>query len=150
MTAQHKSVSFDAIEIIQFRYCLGDNPSVTKGSVPISIEWDAQARTTLPLDYFERSRPAKQPQVRRFSPRTREKILLRTGYTAEEIKLAIVEAMAIRRERTCTLQQLYKLGALKQSRRSMKGESGEDRPPILPDRSAAPPPSRIALLPKAA
>jgi hypothetical protein len=111
MAAQQKSVSFDAVEIIQLKYCLGDNPCVTRGSVPISIDWDVQSKTTLPLDYFETIRPSKQPQVRRFSARTREKILLRMGYTTEEIRSAILEAMTTKRERAYTLQQLHELGA---------------------------------------
>ena len=91
MQTKQKSVTFNTIEIIQLRYCIGDHPCVTSGSVPISIDWEVQTKTTLPLDYFETIRPAKQPQVRRFSARTREKMLLRMGYTTEEIKEAIQE-----------------------------------------------------------
>jgi hypothetical protein len=90
-----KSVSFDTIEILQFGICLGDNPSVSTFSVPITIEWQAYKRTVLSVEAFENIRPPRQEQVRKFSPLIREQMLLDKGFSPDEIEDAVLEARGI-------------------------------------------------------
>jgi hypothetical protein len=112
-----KSVSFSSIEIIEIERTIGDNPSVQSGGVPLSLEWDAHTKITLDLDHFEQIRPPTGP-VRRLSPRSRRKLLLKKGFSDEVIDAASLEASKTRRERVVTVQQLNKLGALKSRRRA--------------------------------
>ena len=157
-----KSVSFDKIEVIQFAYCIGDNPSVSDGCVPISIEWEPYTRTLVKLDYFEQIRPPKrQGGPRRFSGKSRSRILMRQGYRTEEIQNAISQAMTIKMRRASTICQLNKIGALKSSssnRRRHKQnnttdggqQGGKHRAPVLPRRNVLPAATRNGLLPMAA
>ena len=126
-----KSVSFDSIEIIQLQYSVGDNPSVSKGSVPISCDWDCHKRTTLPLEHFERIRPPKQPRVKKISPNTRKSILLRTGYSIEDIEKATNEAAEAKRKRTSTIHKLNKIGALKKYRSKLFPNVLLERLPVI-------------------
>ena len=147
------TVTFSDIEIIELSYSIGDNPSVSNGTVPISIDWDAHSRIVLPLDYFEQIRPTKRPEVRRFSARTRERILRRKGYSALEIEIAMVEAMKAKQDRAKTVYRLAKIGALKLKKTTKSGKGillGNDRPPVLPQRRLPSASTRNGVVPMAA
>ena len=102
-------VGFQSIEIIELEYCVGDHPCVTKGTVPLSVDWAAHSITSLPLEEFEQIRPPRQLRVRKFSSVTKHQLLLRRGHTQEEIQEATLEAFATKRNRISTLKQLQNL-----------------------------------------
>lgn len=54
-TALQKQVGFDEIEILEFHYILGDNPSVGAGA-PIAIGNELVDRSTVDLEFYEKSR----------------------------------------------------------------------------------------------
>jgi hypothetical protein len=98
------TVRFHTVEIIELPLCVGDNPAVSAG-VPISLDWDAQRRTTLSLDWFEAIRPPFT-STRRLSSRRRKSILLKNGCSPHEIKLATLEAEITKQQRIHTMLEL--------------------------------------------
>jgi hypothetical protein len=82
---QNKRVTFETVEIIELPISIGDNPSVREGA-PLTTEWVAQRRTTLNLEYFESYRPRRRSTRELIlSQQDREDLLLRQGYTEDEI-----------------------------------------------------------------
>jgi hypothetical protein len=107
-----RSVQFQSVEIIELAYTVGDNPSVSSG-VPLSIEWGAQRRSTLELTFFENHRPPRGDQCARMSSRFRAKLLLRSGYSHDEIQTATEEAHRTKMGRSKTIGQWKKMAVLK-------------------------------------
>jgi hypothetical protein len=107
------SVRFQNIEIIEFAFTIGDSPSVTCG-VPLTMEWVAQKRTTLSLEFFESYRPARQEDKNklRLSRGNRKQLLLESGYSEEDIDHAAMEAETGRKQRLQSIHQLKKMGVL--------------------------------------
>lgn len=57
--AKHqRKVSFNAIEIIELPYAVGDGPAT---GVPISVGWEAQERSVFTVEFFEQYRPRRRP-----------------------------------------------------------------------------------------
>jgi hypothetical protein len=109
MLQQKRTVQFRSIEILEFAYTVGDNPSVSSG-VPLSSEWAPQRKTILPLCVFETHRPTRSRECagpRRFSSRRREKILLRNGCSIKDMTAAARDVVRIQKERAFTKHQLY-------------------------------------------
>jgi hypothetical protein len=103
-----KSVQFKTIEIFEYPITLGDNPSVTSGA-PLTIEWEVQRKSKFLLEYFERHRPAyKQKNNLRISGTGRKQLLLRCGFSDEEIINAALEATEMKKERLDTILFLKK------------------------------------------
>jgi hypothetical protein len=103
-----KSVRFKTIEIFEYPITLGDNPSVTSGA-PLTIEWEVQRKSKFPLEYFEKHRPAhKQKNSLRISGKGRKQLLLRCGFSHEEIINAALEATEMKKERLDTILFLKK------------------------------------------
>jgi hypothetical protein len=105
---QKRSVQFRSIEVLEFAYTVGDNPSVSSG-VPLSMEWKTQSKTILPLCAFETHRPPRSREFgrpRRLCSRRREKILLRNGCSIQDITAAARDALRIQKERSLTQFQL--------------------------------------------
>ena len=48
----YKCLCFENVEIIEFPFALGDNPSVKDGA-PLTIGWIPFSRTTYDIDYYE-------------------------------------------------------------------------------------------------
>jgi hypothetical protein len=108
MLQKKRSVQFRSIEILEFAYIVGDNPSVSSG-VPLSMEWTPQAKTVLPLCFFETHRPPPRTSEcgpRRISSRRREKILLRNGCSIQDMASAARDVLIIQKERASTKHQL--------------------------------------------
>jgi hypothetical protein len=61
-TMKKKSVTFHKIEIIELAFAIGDNPSVSSGA-PLTLEWVAQKRTVIAVDFFETHRPMRCPTM---------------------------------------------------------------------------------------
>jgi hypothetical protein len=105
-----RSVQFrSTIEILEFAYTIGDNPSVPSG-VPLSMEWTLQARTILPLCAFEMHRPPARSREcgppRRISSRRREELLWRNGCSINDMIAAARDVLRIQKERAFTQYQL--------------------------------------------
>jgi hypothetical protein len=92
-----RAVTFDAVEIIELPFTLGDNPSVSHGA-PLSTEWNAQQRTILNLEAYElhrcHSRRSAVDLV--VSQVAREALLLRHGFSQGEIADAAFEAARLK------------------------------------------------------
>jgi hypothetical protein len=54
-----RQVSFHQVELIELPYCLGDNTACSHGA-PISVEWQAQKRTSFDVSFFEEYRPKRR------------------------------------------------------------------------------------------
>ena len=65
-------VSFNQIEIIELPYTIGDGPAC---GVPVTVEWEAQDRTSFKLDFFEQYRPQRRAKnALRLSPDARSQM----------------------------------------------------------------------------
>jgi hypothetical protein len=126
-TKKKKTVTFHKIEIIELAFAIGDNPSVSDG-VPLTLEWVAQKRIVMAVDFFETYRPTRCPTKwhLRINEISRMDILLESGYTQLEIDAAANEAMRIRRLRRISVRQHYRY-----SSRYDDDETEEEEPPKL-------------------
>jgi hypothetical protein len=99
-----KKLRFNAIEIIEFPVGLGDNPSVPDGP-PVSCCFEGpQRRVTVALELFEEYRPKRRSRRDlRLCKKRREKLLLRRGYSEEDISRATLEARKARFDRMLAL-----------------------------------------------
>jgi hypothetical protein len=139
MLQQKRSVQFRSIEILEFAYTVGDNPSVRSG-VPLSMEWIHQMKTVIPLCFFESHRPPRsrgECGPRRLSSRHREKVLLRNGCSIQDMTTAARDALRIQEERAFTSYQLQ-TQKLMRSRRKREIHQG-------PPAEVTAPPSRISI-----
>mmetsp|Transcript_135912 Transcript_135912/g.202120 ORF Transcript_135912/g.202120 Transcript_135912/m.202120 type:complete len:130 (+) Transcript_135912:61-450(+) len=95
-----KKLRFNTIEIIEFPVGLGDNPSVPDGP-PISCCFDnPQRRVTVALELFEEYRPQRRSRKQiRLDRDFREMLLLKRGYSEDEISRASLEARRARFDR---------------------------------------------------
>lgn len=120
-------IHFGTIEIVELPMVIGDNPSTI--GVPITVDWwypcdiegdddhDSDQRHTrtrrglvqsipneykriLPLDVYEKERSTRRSRKQlHWSRQAREEMLLRQGFTEQEMRLAEFEALIIRRSR---------------------------------------------------
>jgi hypothetical protein len=106
-TKATKNVRFESIEIIELAYTLGDNPAVLNG-VPLTIEWEAQKRTTLSVSFFEKYRPPRCEDLRKLliSKSHRRELLLNIGYDKKELREASKEARRIRKSRRSSAREV--------------------------------------------
>jgi len=98
-----KSVSFDMVEVIELPFALGDSPAVSTGGPPLTVAWVPLRRIRLAVSVFEQFRRRKQRRDTRrdllISKHDRERILLQSGYTRDEIDQVILEVKRLRRLR---------------------------------------------------
>lgn len=106
-----KTISFGDVTITEFGYQLGDNPACSSGA-PVQIAWvnkeDSQA-VTLDLDMYEYCKKNKSPTSNKERKRrlkelqmdvpTRAQILLKAGYTLDEIANATLKVEQIQKQR---------------------------------------------------
>jgi hypothetical protein len=104
LQTSRKSVQFKDCEVYEFPVTLGDHPAVTCGC-PLTMEPKAQTRYLLPLDIFEKNRPARKSHknLLRITSRRRTHLLLRHGHGIGEIAQAALIAMQIKKQRRETL-----------------------------------------------
>ena len=140
-------VHFGTIEIIEFPWALGDNPSVSSGA-PLTIEWMSQCRTQLDFELFETTRPQRRRgSALLLSKRDRENILLRHRYSIEEIKYGGAKAANFKQQRNDTRQ---KLKEQRQCNRATEGSSERKgrKLSLSPIRRDVPPPCRLVQRPR--
>ena len=103
---KRKAIKFNRLEIIEFPYTLGDNPSVSSGP-PISMGPIHQDRFSVDLIEYD---VAKQSIHRRSTPEMRMDQMLRTrilqssGHSLREIMQATIEAQNCRELRRQSVQ----------------------------------------------
>ena len=98
-------VTFDSVEINEHPITLGSNPSVADGGPPIEIEWQAQSYEVTTVDDFEDSRAEKttttsanssKSSVRKLSPQERMNLLIKAGFSEEDLNKNEDEVSSIR------------------------------------------------------
>lgn len=109
-SSRRRRVSFDHVELREYRRIAGDNPSVTDGC-PLAIGWEYNCRGKVDVDSYEADRAdrkdATQYGAQGLSPRVREAILIViAGVSRAEIARAQTQAYLHKRLRLQTLEQI--------------------------------------------
>mmetsp|Transcript_36208 Transcript_36208/g.79256 ORF Transcript_36208/g.79256 Transcript_36208/m.79256 type:complete len:203 (-) Transcript_36208:4-612(-) len=99
-----KSVRFDMIEIREYPYVLGDNPSVSNGP-PLSVGWQSQSQFFVNLEEYDdaKAEPRSRTEMR-FDGMLRVHILQRSGHTMSDIVKATAAVRRIQQQRQETIQ----------------------------------------------
>jgi hypothetical protein len=101
MSSKSQRVAFaNDITILEFPMMIGDNPSVSSGA-PIQIGWVPQSTITRNLDMYEHFREGSRLHKKKLIMKVPERlnILLRAGYTLEDIVAAGITADLIQKRR---------------------------------------------------
>eukprot|EP00538_Stauroneis_constricta_P009180 CAMPEP_0119546396 /NCGR_PEP_ID=MMETSP1352-20130426/842_1 /TAXON_ID=265584 /ORGANISM="Stauroneis constricta, Strain CCMP1120" /LENGTH=190 /DNA_ID=CAMNT_0007591099 /DNA_START=63 /DNA_END=635 /DNA_ORIENTATION=- len=126
LSSTYKKVGFDTIEIYEFPYILGDNPSVSAGA-PIALGPDLLNYETMELDVYEYSQSKMRKERKSSSSSSsqsssssssssrrknmilpvqkRAQLLLSQGYSIESIASATLEADTISKERNMSVSK---------------------------------------------
>lgn len=102
---QKQVVFADMIKITEFPMILGDNPACRSGA-PVQLDWAPCSTNERNLEMFEYLRQNERRQSRKslvISTERRGRILLRMGYSIEEIAEAAMEAEEVKEQRQETL-----------------------------------------------
>lgn len=102
-------VTFDSVEISEHPITLGVNPAVADGGPPIEIEWESQSYEMTSVDDFEKARSDSPRATRKLPAEDRIDLLLKSGFTREELTktqdevsdVRLMRAMSSRRVRRC-------------------------------------------------
>ena len=121
--ARSKSVRFDTVEIREYPYVLGDNPSVSAGP-PLSIGWDPQDEFTVGFDEYEAGKPTRPRDIyeMRFDETLRLLILQSSGYTIREIAQAAIDVRIIQHHREETAQSSLRAQRLQQTKKALRSK----------------------------
>ena len=92
------SVQFGRVTIRQYNSILDANPACSSGAA-ISIGWDYQEFQAIDIESYESTRLRREKGVGRLSGKRRAKILLRLGYSEEEIGQAVRSISKARSQR---------------------------------------------------
>lgn len=105
-----KGVTFSVVEVKEYPYTIGSNPSVS-GGIPLTVEWDSSHFVQVPIDEHERIRvPERRNMVELKIPKDiRIDMLLNAGHTIKEISSEIKKNDKLRFEKLETKQTLYKM-----------------------------------------
>lgn len=98
----YKAVSFGGdVTILQFPIVLGNNPAVSSGC-PIELGWDRLKKETQDFELFEYMRQSERKSDRRrlvIPVSDRAKLLMKNGYTIEDIAGAVMLVEELQRQR---------------------------------------------------
>ena len=105
-----KGVTFSVVELKEYPYTIGSNPSVS-GGIPLTVEWESCHFVQVPIDEHERIRvPERRSMVELKIPKDiRIDMLLNAGHTIKEISSEIKKNDKLRFEKLETKQTLYKM-----------------------------------------
>lgn len=78
-------VTFDSVEISEHPITLGVNPAVADGGPPIEIEWECQSYELTTVDDFEQSKEGNLRTIKKLRAEARIDLLLKAGFTREEL-----------------------------------------------------------------
>ena len=120
---RQKSVRFDTVEIREYAYVLGDNPSVSAGP-PLSIDWEPQDEFTIGFDEYEAGKPTRPRDIyeMRFDETLRLLILQSSGYTMREIAQAVIDVRIIQHHREETAQSSIRAQRLQQTKKALRSK----------------------------
>ncbi|KAL3925712.1 MAG: hypothetical protein SGILL_000219 [Bacillariaceae sp.] len=108
MSAKH--VAFGDLQIREYPLILGDNPACSDGC-PISIGWKPQATYERNLDFYEYSKNSKRKgKCRKVSVQKRAQLLLGSGYSLEEIAMAVMLVDEAKKARSESLKAMGGFG----------------------------------------
>jgi len=96
-STSNKHVGFDSVELREYPYVLGCNPSVKSG-YPLALAWCPISDVTKSIDQFEEEHPPRH-EMKAMSKMEREAFLLEAGYTKEELEKVYEEVLAIQLSR---------------------------------------------------
>mmetsp|Transcript_73005 Transcript_73005/g.101533 ORF Transcript_73005/g.101533 Transcript_73005/m.101533 type:complete len:154 (-) Transcript_73005:181-642(-) len=104
-SSSKKQVCFGDLEIRSYGIVLGDHPNVSNGA-PIQIGWDFHETQIRNLDLYEVMRGERRRGKKQLSipVQKRGQMLLRAGYTLDEIGSAALEASECRKLRADSLK----------------------------------------------
>jgi len=92
-------VGFDSVQLREYPYVLGCNPSVQSG-YPLTLAWCPISDVTQSIDRFEEQHPPRRHEMKSMSETEREAFLREAGYTKEELEKVYEEVAAIQLSRT--------------------------------------------------
>lgn len=120
---RQKSVRFDTVEIREYPYVLGDNPSVSAGP-PLSIGWEPQDEFTVGFDEYEAGKPTRPRDIyeMRLDETLRLLILQSSGYTIEEIAQAAIDVRIIQHHREETAQSSLRAQRFQQTKNALRSK----------------------------
>jgi hypothetical protein len=88
-SSSSKKVSFGNLTITEYPMELGDHPSCGRGA-PVTIGWEPQGSQTRNLELYEYTRKPRRSRKQLHLPvQTRAVLLIKGGYTLQEIAKAI-------------------------------------------------------------
>ena len=121
--SRQKSVCFDTVEIREYPYILGDNPSVSAGP-PLSIGWDPQDEFIVGFEEYEAGKPARPRDIyeMRFDETLRLLILQSSGYTIREIAQAAIDVRIIQHHREETTQSSLRALRFQQTKKALRNK----------------------------
>ena len=101
-----RSISFSTIEITEYPYITGDNPSVSMG-VPLTIAWAPLETEWSTIDDYEKKRSPRRSRIElRIPPSRRTAILRGLGFSREEIQQGTKAATTTRNRRRRTAETM--------------------------------------------
>mmetsp|Transcript_12382 Transcript_12382/g.34103 ORF Transcript_12382/g.34103 Transcript_12382/m.34103 type:complete len:153 (-) Transcript_12382:746-1204(-) len=110
-----KELRFADVTVQTYPIVLGDNPACSVGA-PVQLSWDPVSTEVIDLEFYEFCRARERRSTCRALPaEKRGKLLLKAGYSMEEIASAALQVDAIRAQRAETLsssQGWERLGSL--------------------------------------
>ena len=113
---QYKVVAFSEITVLEFPIILGDNPACTSGA-PIQLDWELARKETHEIEFYEfynkrdgaqlkktkKSKPSSKKNVavktRTIPVSERAQLLMRNGYSLEEIANAVMLVQQVQEQR---------------------------------------------------
>ena len=107
-THQRRKVTFGWIEVCEHVYEMGDHPEVSDGC-PLTVGWELQSKRAFDIAYFETYFPSEERRREtsmKLSVADRAKILLRQGYTMNEIVECTLKVMQEKRKRDKSIQKI--------------------------------------------
>lgn len=102
----NKAVSFGDVTILEFPVVLGSNPAVSAGC-PIELGWERLTEEIQQMEFFEYMREGQRRSDRKrlvIPVPERAKLLMRAGYTIEEIATAVMLVQELQRQRAESLK----------------------------------------------
>jgi hypothetical protein len=98
-----RSVAFRNIEIAEYPVQVGDNP-VAEG-VPISIGWECDSKEVFDFEEYESFKVEPRTKYELLMPpHMRRDILKRQGFTANEMRLAVIDGKKIKKSRNKSIK----------------------------------------------
>ena len=102
-TASQKHLRFGNVEILDMPMELGEHPP-SQGGPSLTIGWEAESRRSTNVDLYEMCKFGRERCEFHLSPNERASILLRAGYSTQDIVTACNEAELTLKQREATIK----------------------------------------------